>query len=257
MSTIEIFGFEITGKDYPEIIRNSLADFQSPFVISTLNVPMFKEAYRNRIYNDALSQSHVVIPDGIGIVLASRLIHGKTGLKGRITGPDLLVEFSKIANQKGLKFYFLGSSAEVLKKIGDRMAREFSNIDVVGLYSPPFGEWSSEVNEEIIRDINKVTPDVLWVGMTAPKQEIWVCQNRDRLKARVIGSIGAAFDFFAGSTKRAPRWIRKMGMEWLFRVIQEPLRIGRRYTTTIPFFLIFFLKNWIIKKKNSIKEKRK
>ena len=247
MSNLNIFNYSITAKNYGEIIHTALhsGSSGSPFVISTLNVPMLKEAHYNREYTKALNSSNVIVPDGIGFVWASKLLYGKQGLNGRVTGPDLFLKFCQEAELQRLKFFFLGSTPEVLSQIKEKINKQYKRIEVVGMVSPPFGQWSEETNQAIISKINGAMPDVLWVGMTAPRQETWIGQNKSQLRVRVIGAIGAAFDFFAGSRQRAPLWVQKIGLEWFYRITQEPLRIGRRYAGSIPYFLISVLKHWL------------
>lgn len=245
---LRVTGFRISTLNYAEVIHTALSSRSKSFVISTLNVPLLKEAGKNRKYARALVDSSVIIPDGIGFVWASRLIYGKRGLSQRVTGPDLFLEFCKKANKERLRFFFLGSSSGVLAKIARRLQEEFPAIHLAGLYSPPFGPWDLSENKKIIDAVNEARADVLWVGMTAPRQETWIYENKEQLDVKVIAAIGAAFDFFAGTRKRAPRLMQRLGLEWFYRVCQEPLRLGRRYFTTIPFFLIRVLSDWLRRK---------
>jgi N-acetylglucosaminyldiphosphoundecaprenol N-acetyl-beta-D-mannosaminyltransferase len=138
-------------------------------------------------------------------------------------------------------FYF-GSSDHVLALIRERMQRDFPHVEVCGTLSPPFGTWSSEENCVMVEKINAARPDVLWVGMTAPRQEKWVRANRRQLTAPVIGSIGAVFDFFAGTLPRAPGWMCRVGLEWLYRLIREPRRMWRRNFVSTPVFIWLVLR---------------
>jgi N-acetylglucosaminyldiphosphoundecaprenol N-acetyl-beta-D-mannosaminyltransferase len=140
---------------------------------------------------------------------------------------------------KGKRYFFLGSTEEVLEMIKANMARDYPNIIVAGTYSPPFKpEFSEEDNRAMHEAINRAKPDVLWVGMTAPKQEKWIYQNKAALNVRFIGAIGAVFDFYVGRIKRSHPAFQRVGLEWLPRLIQEPRRLWRRNFVSNPKFLI-------------------
>lgn len=209
-------------------------------VLFCANPHSIVESLKDEEFFKALNCADILLPDGIGVVLASKIL--KKNLKRRISGPDIFINFSKFINDNGgCRYYFLGSTDGVLKKMEERMQNLFPEIEVVGTYSPPFGEWSEE-DEKIITLVNERNPDVLWVGMTAPKQEKWVYRNKDKLNVSLIGAIGAAFDFFAGTKKRAPKWMREIGLEWLSRFLQEPKRLWRRYLVSIPVFIYLVFK---------------
>ncbi|RDH81025.1 MAG: glycosyltransferase [endosymbiont of Galathealinum brachiosum] len=194
-------------------------------------------------FSESLQNANILLPDGIGIVLAAKILG--INLTERVAGSDLFLGLSHKANSSdGLKYFFLGSTEEVLSKITDRMAKEFPNIEVCGTLSPPFKqEFSDSDNLAMIEQINKAKPDVLWVGMTAPKQEKWIFQNKDKLEVPIMGAIGAVFDFYAGTVKRSPEWACKMGLEWLPRLVREPRRLFRRNFISSPLFLLMILKS--------------
>jgi len=157
----------------------------------------------------------------------------------RITGEDFFLGLMRALDQRGGKrVFFFGSSETVLGRIRYKMSRTFPNVTVCGAFSPPFYEWSAEENSAMVAAINRTIPDVLWVGMTAPKQEKWVAANCTQLDVSVIGSIGAVFDFFAETHPRAPQWMRKMGLEWLYRLSKEPRRMWERNLISTPIFMI-------------------
>jgi N-acetylglucosaminyldiphosphoundecaprenol N-acetyl-beta-D-mannosaminyltransferase len=191
--------------------------------------PFFAEAIRN---------ADLIVPDGIGIAMASRILGGT--IRDRVTGSDIFLELSNRLNKKnGFSFFFLGSTEANLSKIKDRMNRVFPNIKVVGIYSPPFRkEFSEEENLAMIEAINRVEPDVLWIGMTAPKQEKWIYKNKEELDVKVIGPIGAVFDFYTGHVKRSPPVFQNMGLEWLPRFLRDPRRLWKRNLVSNPKFLL-------------------
>lgn len=189
-------------------------------------------------FKAALMEADFLTADGIGIVFVSKLIGG--GIRERITGTDVFMGLSAALNEAGGgSCYFLGSTEETLEKVRHRMALDFPNIRVAGTCSPPFKPaFSREDTEAMIRQVNDAGADVLWVGMTAPKQEKWIHQNRHRLNVAFAGPIGAVFDFYAGNIKRAgPAW-QKLGLEWLPRLVQEPRRLWRRNLVSAPSFFV-------------------
>jgi N-acetylglucosaminyldiphosphoundecaprenol N-acetyl-beta-D-mannosaminyltransferase len=191
------------------------------------------------LFSEALHSSDILLPDGSGIVLAAKVLRGATIPK--IAGSDIHTHLLKALNQIGGKVFYLGASAETLEKIKERLQREYPRIKM-GMYSPPYkNEFAAEDNRLMIEAVNAFVPDILFVGMTAPKQEKWVHQHKQTLNAPLICSIGAVFDFFAGTRKRSGKvWI-KLGLEWLPRLIREPRRMWKRNFVSTPCFLIDML----------------
>ncbi len=197
-------------------------------VVNTINAHSFNVAKKDLSFNRALEESSYLLADGVSIVLARKIVCGDKEIK--IAGADLFEYKMKELNLTGGKCFFLGSSDSVLKRIEDRIAVDYPNIEVC-TFSPPYvPEFTQEMTSKMIAEVNEFKPDLLWVGMTAPKQEKWVSQNYKLLDVKdTIGSIGAVFDFYAGTIKRAPRWMINMGMEWFYRLVSEPKRMWRRY----------------------------
>ncbi|MDA7484378.1 WecB/TagA/CpsF family glycosyltransferase [Planktomarina temperata] len=186
----------------------------------------------------ALHSASWLVPDGIGVVLTSQFFAGK--IKSRITGSDIFDILSAQMNSKRrYKVFFLGSSLEVLDKIQNRFQIEYPNIDLVGTFSPPFKKSFDENDLNQMRStINSAKPDVLWVGLTAPKQEKWIFDNLDYLDVRFAGAIGAKFDFYAKTILRPPTVIQVIGCEWLYRLLLEPQRLWRRTLISAPKFIM-------------------
>jgi N-acetylglucosaminyldiphosphoundecaprenol N-acetyl-beta-D-mannosaminyltransferase len=199
----------------------------SKVLINTINAHSYNTAQKDKDFQNALLQSYVLLPDGISVVWAMRLLTGKKIQK--IAGNDLFFYEMQQLNLVGGKCFFLGSSDEILQTIRQRAANEFPNVKVYG-YSPPHKpEFSEEETKMMIDAVNAVEPQVLFVGMTAPKQEKWAHKNFDQLMVGHVCCIGAVFDFYAGKVKRAPNWMIQIGMEWSYRLIKEPRRMWRRY----------------------------
>jgi N-acetylglucosaminyldiphosphoundecaprenol N-acetyl-beta-D-mannosaminyltransferase len=195
-------------------------------------------ASRDPFFHNSLNCAEFLTADGIGIVYASRILGGR--IRERITGMDVFQGVSEALNRDGgASCFFLGSTNETLEVIRKKMARDYPNIRVAGTYSPPFRpEFTDEDNERMVTAINACSPDLLWVGMTAPKQEKWLCAHKDVLDVKFAGPIGAVFDFYVGNIDRAgPVW-QKMGLEWLPRLVQEPRRLWRRVLVTGPRFIL-------------------
>ena len=214
---------------------------EGKLLINTINAHSYNTALKDPAFAEALLRGDALIPDGASIVLAFKLLrHEKIE---RTAGWDLfLYEMDKL-NRKGGTCFFLGSSEDTLRKIKVKAVRLYPNIRVE-TYSPPYKpEFSDEENRQIIEAINKANPDLLWIGMTAPKQEKWVYTHWKELDIHChCGAIGAVFDFFAGTVERAPKWWQEHSLEWLYRLIKEPRRMWKRYIIGNMLFLINIVK---------------
>lgn len=211
---------------------------QGKKLINTVNAHSFNTAKKDKLFAEALTNGDVLIPDGVSIVKACRRIKAKSQPKERIAGWDLFeFEMNKL-EKKGGTVMFMGSSQKVLDLIVKRAAKVYPHLKVV-TYSPPYKpEFSDEDNKAIIDAINNANPDLLWIGMTAPKQEKWTYSHWKDLNIHChVGTIGAVFDFFAGTVERAPIWWQEHGLEWLYRLLKEPKRMWRRYIIGNTLFL--------------------
>lgn len=211
---------------------------EGKLLINTINAHSFNTAKKDKLFAEALTNGDVLIPDGVSIVKACRRIKAKSQPKERIAGWDLFeFEMSKL-EKKGGTVMFMGSSQKVLGLIVKRAAKVYPHLKVV-TYSPPYKpEFSDEDNTAIIEAINNANPDLLWIGMTAPKQEKWTYSHWKDLNIHChVGTIGAVFDFFAGTVERAPIWWQEHGLEWLYRLLKEPKRMWRRYIIGNTLFL--------------------
>ena len=221
-------------------------------LINTINAHSYNTAQKDEAFAEALSRGDYLIPDGASIVKACRWLKAKSQPKERIAGWDLFIFEMERLNDKGkmtkekLRVMFLGSSEEVLALIRKRAAVDYPHLDII-TYSPPFKpEFSDEDNQTMIQAINDAAPDLLWIGMTAPKQEKWTYQHWDELNIHChCGTVGAVFDFYAGTVKRAPLWWQRNSLEWLHRLIMEPRRMWRRYIIGAVKFLYYISKEFI------------
>jgi N-acetylglucosaminyldiphosphoundecaprenol N-acetyl-beta-D-mannosaminyltransferase len=217
-------------------------------VINTINAHSYNTAQKDEVFADALRNGNYLIPDGASIVIACRWIKAKSQPQERIAGWDLFMfEMQRLNNKpQKSKVMFFGSSEKVLSMIHERAAVDYPSLEVV-TFSPPYKqEFSDEDNRAMVKIFNEVNPDLLWIGMTAPKQEKWIYRHWNELNIHChCGTIGAVFDFYAGTIKRAPIWWQEHSLEWLYRLIKEPRRMWRRY----------IIGNWKFIK-NCIREKR-
>lgn len=181
------------------------------------------------------NQAGLVTPDGMPLVWLSRL-RGANHVD-RVYGPDLMLACCQRSVQHGWRHFLFGGAPGVPDLLSDRLQRRFPGIKIVGTLSPPFRPLSDREDEDIVRVINEARPDIVWVGLSTPKQERWMAAHLNRLQARVLLGVGAAFDFHAGLKRQAPRWMQQVGMEWLFRLATEPRRLWRRYLTNNPRFI--------------------
>ena len=221
---------------------------EGKLLINTVNAHSFNTAKKDQLFADALTNGDVLIPDGVSIVKACKWIKAKSQPKERIAGWDLFsFEMEKLEreseelrtkSEESKTVMFMGSSQKVLDLIVKRAAVDYPHLKVV-TYSPPYKpEFSDEDNKAIIDAINAANPDLLWIGMTAPKQEKWTYSHWNELNIHChVGTIGAVFDFFAGTVERAPIWWQEHGLEWLYRLIKEPKRMWRRYIIGNTLFL--------------------
>ena len=224
---------------------------EGKLLINTINAHSYNTARKDKLFAEALMNGDVLIPDGVSIVKACRWIKAKSQPKERIAGWDLFafemehLEKLGIRNEelgvsvsRQLTVMFMGSSQKVLDLIVKRAAVDYPHLKVV-TYSPPYKpEFSDEDNKAIVEAINAADPDLLWIGMTAPKQEKWTYSHWKELNIHChVGTIGAVFDFFAGTVERAPMWWQRHGLEWLYRLLKEPKRMWRRYIIGNALFL--------------------
>ena len=234
--------------DHPSKL-NSLPE--GKLLINTINAHSYNMAKKDALYAEALAKGDVLIPDGVSIVKAIKLLKGIK--MQRIAGWDLFVfEMNKLNIRSGVCF-FLGSSNNVLNVIRERAAVDYPRVRIEA-YSPPYKPvFSEEDSNAMIEAVNAVNPDLLWIGMTAPKQEKWIYTHWDKLNINChVGAIGAVFDFYAGTVKRAPEKWQKAGFEWLYRLIKEPRRLWKRYLIGNALFVNYIVREMLFSEKSKI-----
>lgn len=178
----------------------------------------------------------LVTPDGMPLVwMARKLGHRETE---RVYGPDLMLALTALSARKGYRQYYYGGAPGLADRLRERLVERFPGLDVAGTLSPPFRALQDDEDEAIVRTINEARPDIVWVGLSTPKQEYWMAAHTGRIDAPVMIGVGAAFDFLAGTKRQAPLWMQRNGLEWLFRLMSEPRRLWRRYGTIVPRFMV-------------------
>jgi N-acetylglucosaminyldiphosphoundecaprenol N-acetyl-beta-D-mannosaminyltransferase len=194
-----------------------------------------RDARLRQIHNEA----GLVTPDGMPLVWLSRL----QGFKhvDRVYGPDLMQAVCQQSLEKRWRHYFYGGGPGLAEKLIERLKLRFQGIDIAGSYAPPFRPMTPEEDKAAIDRINTSGADIVWIGLSTPKQEYWMADHLGKISAPVMLGVGAAFDFLSGSKLQAPRWIQRSGFEWLFRLVNEPKRLWRRYLRNYPQFVVLVL----------------
>lgn len=194
-------------------------------------------------YKDVVNQSGMTTPDGMPLVWLGRKVSNEIK---RTYGPDVLLELCRRGQKNGLRHYFYGGTKETLSSLTLRLKSLFEEIQIVGCYSPDYLADARMEKDGIVQQINAAQADILWVGLGSPKQDYWMNMHRDVLNVPVMMGVGAAFDFIAGTKRQAPKWMRKNGLEWLFRLCCEPRRLWKRYLVGNVSFVYYLIKQKLV-----------
>ena len=214
-------------------------------LLHCINPHSYVTALNTPDFSTVLHQADWLVPDGIGIVLASKLNGGR--IHDRITGYDIFNGVNELLNrQRKGSVFFLGSTEKTLELIQQKMAIDYPFVKIAGTYSPPFKpSFSHEDNNNMLEAINQTEADVLWIGMTSPKQDLWLYQHRKKLNVKFAAGIGAVFDFYIGNIKRSHFFFQKTGLEWFPRLLQDPKRLWKRTVISAPIFIAHLVKQKI------------
>lgn len=204
-----------------ENIHNLAGDY-----ICVSNVHTTITAYENMTYRNIQNNGIMAIPDGAPLSFLGQK-RGFSNMK-RTTGPDYMMEIFKMSAQYGYRHFFYGSTKDTLIKIKQRLSKEYPGLQIAGMYNPPYRNLTEKEDLLIVQKINDSGADFVWVGLGAPKQEIWMAKHQGIINSFMVG-VGAGFDYYAGNIKRAPEWMQKQNLEWLFRLCQDPKRLFKRY----------------------------
>jgi len=200
---------------------------REPHYVCVTPAHVVMECYRQPDLYPLFNLSGLTTPDGMSIVWLLKL-HGRRGV-GRVCGSDLMEAACQMSAQKGWRHFFYGGGPGVAEALREKMTARHIGLQVVGAHSPPFGPLTPEEDDKIIGQINACHPDIVWVGISSPKQERWMAGHLGQVSAPVLIGVGAAFDFLSGTKRRAPAWMQRSGLEWLHRLMSEPKRLWRRY----------------------------
>lgn len=244
----EILGYRVSIESPEEIARTVCANLdgsRDPLWLACLNPHSWVVARSQPNFANALQSADWLIPDGIGVVIASRLNMGR--IRRRMTGSEIFEILMQAFDERGaVRVMFLGSDVVTLLKLQARAVREFPRVQIVGLYAPPFiDKFSDEQMREMCLEVNKCRPDVLWVGLTSPKQDLLIASTREFMQVPFAAGIGAVFDFYSGRKSRPAALWQSLGLEWLVRLLQEFRRLWRRTFISAPIFF-FALVRWRI-----------
>jgi N-acetylglucosaminyldiphosphoundecaprenol N-acetyl-beta-D-mannosaminyltransferase len=202
-----------------------------PHQLATVNPEFVVEAQHDEAFRQIINNATLALPDGIGLLKAARFLK-TTPLPERVSGSDLVVRLAELSHQKGYRIYFLGAREGVAEKAIEKLKARYPNLQVAGCYA---GSPAFEENEAIVQRVLSTRPDILLVAYGAPKQDKWIAHNLQRLQIPVCIGVGGSFDFIAGETKRAPRWVQRLHLEWLHRLMMQPWR-WRRIWNAVPRF---------------------
>jgi N-acetylglucosaminyldiphosphoundecaprenol N-acetyl-beta-D-mannosaminyltransferase len=243
---VMLFGLPFDSLTMAETLEaiEALIARKRPAVIFTPNVQRLVAAHRDPSIQDIYRRADLLLADGMPLYWASRLL--KKGLKERVAGSDLIFTFSERASQKGYKVFLLGAAPGVAARAAERLTARYPGLKVAGTYSPPLGFERDDREIGKVEGLLKTTqPDLLFLALGLPKEERFLWKNRDRIPVPVSIGVGASIDFAAGEVRRAPRWVQRIGFEWLFRLFQDPGRLWKRYLVSNSYFFFLLVKEFI------------
>lgn len=216
-----------------EYLDKNLSDIKGDYICVS-NVHTTVTSYEDESYCAVQNGGLMAIPDGGPLSTVGR----RRGYKNmaRTTGPSLMGEIFKISAKKGYRHYFYGSKQETLELLEKKLKEHYPGIEIAGMYSPPFRPLTEEEDRAIVERINETKPDFVWVGLGAPKQEKWMAAHQGKIDGLMLG-VGAGFDYYAENIKRAPMWMQKHNLEWVYRLVQDPKRLFKRYWSTNTKFI--------------------
>lgn len=234
--TCNILGVNIAAINMPWLVDFTIKHIKelAGNYMCVSNVHTTVTAYEDLAYRDVQNGGIMAIPDGGPLSSIGR----KRGFAemARTTGPSYMEEIFKISSQYGYRHYFYGATEETLAKLKEKLSAAYPGIKIAGMYSPPFRPLTAKEDAEVVQMINAAKVEFLWVGLGAPKQEIWMAAHKGKIHSFMVG-VGAGFDYFAGNISRAPEWMQRNNLEWLYRLLQDPKRLFKRYFVTNTKFI--------------------
>ena len=246
----EILGIPLAMTDYAHALdaMDEMIARRQRGIVCAVAVHAVTVGYEDREMHEALQRATLVLPDGMPVVWAANLLG--ENLRERVYGPELMLRYNDRCAERGHRVWLYGGRDQgSLVQLALNMRQRHPNIKIVGGYSPPFHALSPKEEDDVVRQINDARPDVLWVGIGVPKQEKWMARMRDRLEVPVMCGVGAAFDFHAGRISQAPGWMQQRGLEWIYRIAQEPRRLLPRYLYYNPRFVMAFARQYMTERR--------
>jgi len=229
LKRINILGVQISPINMGEALSfmNSSIAHQDHQYICVTPAHSIMDAYYDDGFRRILNSSGLTTPDGMSVVWILKLLGHKD--VGRVYGPDIMLALCQFGLEKKYRHFLFGGKPGIAEALASQLIERFDGLQIAGTHSPPFRKLTHEEEQETIEKINAAKPDIVWVGLSSPKQEYWMAEHLGRINAPVMTGVGAAFDFLSGSKPQAPRWIQRSGFEWLFRLATEPKRLWPRY----------------------------
>ncbi len=248
---INLIGVPITALPLMEQIQVIIdwAKQRSSRVICVANVHMLMEAHWDNRFHNVLGGADLVTPDGMPLVWLMKALGIK--FQDRVAGLDIFLNVCQIASKEKIKIYLLGCTQDILERIKLRLHREFPNVILAGLEPLPFRPLTDSEDAELVKRINASQAGIVFLALGCPKQEYWMAHHQGKIKAVMIG-IGGVFPVYAGLKKNAPEWVKVGGLEWLYRLVQEPKRLWNRYRKTIPPFIFLALQQLVLECKHDV-----
>ena len=238
VASFKLLGVRVHAVQIPDAVAEMerwIEEKQGCHYVAVTGMHGVMEAQQDSRFKTILNTADLVVSDGMPLVWAGRS-RGYDSMKRRVYGPELMMTFCEETSGKGYRHYFYGGAEGVPEHLAETLSNRFPGIQVAGCYSPPFRPVTPEEDQEIVEKINSSNADILWVGLSTPKQEKWMYEHREKLNVPVLMGVGAAFDLNTGRLTQAPEWMREHGMEWFFRLVMEPRRLWRRYLVLGPKF---------------------
>lgn len=226
-----MLGVRVDGVQIPDVVEGMeewIARREKCRYVAVTGMHGVMEAQHDEKFKEILNAAGMVVADGYPLVWLGRR-KGFAEMKRRVYGPELMEAFCERTAGKGYRHFFYGGAPGVAEELARRFAARYRGLEVAGIFCPPFRALTKEEDREAAAAIEKAKPDIVWVGLSTPKQERWMFEQRGRLRVPVLVGVGAAFDFHTGRMAQAPKWMREHGLEWMFRLMQEPRRLWRRY----------------------------
>ncbi len=238
VASFKLLGVRVHAVQIPDAVAEMerwIEEKQGCHYVAVTGMHGVMEAQQDSRFKQILNTADLVVSDGMPLVWAGRQ-RGYDSMKRRVYGPELMMAFCEETAGKGYRHYFYGGAEGVPDHLAETLSNRFPGFQVAGCYSPPFRALTPEEDRDIVEKINSSRADILWVGLSTPKQEKWMYEHREKLNVPVLMGVGAAFDLNTGRLTQAPAWMREHGMEWFFRLVMEPRRLWRRYLVLGPKF---------------------